>query len=310
MRWRLPFAALLTIAALLGAACAAEDDSGAGGGATSGANGAEAADSKVEVISRGAEPHAVVEYTLTEGQRQTATMTMRMSMAMTGGGQDFQVAIPAMVMDLALEVLEATDDRYVIRTDFVGVRLEAATPEQEQMAAGMRGALDAMTGMSGTMTMSRQGEVIDFEMDIPDDIPAEMRTTIEQMNSGVEQMAAPFPPAGVGVGAKWRVPQTMETGQIKMEMVAEYHLVKLDGDTAELEYTYTQSAPQQTMQGAELLELSGSGTGTVTVSFNAVVPRARTEGATSMVLQAPGSGGGPPQKLVQNLTTSIEMLPT
>ena len=311
MRWRIPLAALLTIAALLGAACGAEDQSTDSASRSPEPGATAEAGSSVEVVASGAEPRTLVEYRLTKGQRQTATMRMDMSMAMTGGGQNFDVSIPTIVMDMAMEVLDVTDDGYVVRTEFVSVRIEAGTPEQEQVAASMRAGLDAMTDITGTMTLTRQGEVIDFDMEAPDTLPAEVQATIDQLSSSMEQMAAPFPPSGVGVGARWTVPQTLETDAMKLEMVSEYHLVRLDEDSAELEYTYTQSAPSQTLDGGfKLQEMTGSGQGAMTVRFDTLVPTVTIGGTTSMVMEVPGSGGSPPQQLTQNLTMTMEMVPS
>jgi len=113
----------------------------------------------------------------------------------------------------------------------------------------------------------------------------------------------------VGVGARWEVRQTLNAAGITMFQKAEYELTAMDAASVSVKIRIDQTSPPQPMVNPSLPpgvdatvdKMSGSGTGTMTIRFDSLVPTSTIETLSSMVMGM-NMGGQ-----VQSMTTDTRM---
>jgi hypothetical protein len=121
----------------------------------------------------------------------------------------------------------------------------------EQAFAGLK-------GLSGQLTMTPQGVLVDSALSVPPDLDPSVASLVTQLGDQLRTLAIPFPEAAVGVGARWRASTDLSLNGIEAHQVYEYTLKKRNGSKVELGVRGTQTADQQTVelpnlpQGAQL----------------------------------------------------------
>jgi len=204
----------------------------------------------VELLDAGSGDMQVLELDLQEGQKETTTITTRI-----GSGQG-GAATPPITVTTESEVTSADDDGYEVTQRFTDVRTQGAG------AAGNR-AFAALKGLEVELDLTRQGEITDSEVDVPDSAPQQFQQLGDQLAQSVTTAAVPFPSEEVGEGASWRATNELDSGGVTVSQVSTFTLTALDGDdyTVEVEV-------EQDLGGAG----TGTGTGTSEGSLTQLVP--------------------------------------
>src|SRR5205085_174911 len=113
-----------------------------------------------------------------------------------------------------------------------------------------------------------------------------------QTQMGFNQLAAELPTEPVGKGAKWRIRQKIDQGELKVDQVMTFEVVEISGTTAKLRSSGKLTAPRQTIdwQGAkvDLEKTTGTASATMTVDFTRLVPDVRGSVAMTMKMNANG----------------------
>jgi len=213
------------------------DDSGTGSG-------------DIELLDAGSGDMQVLELDLEEGQRETTTITTRL-----GGGQA-SGATPPIVVTTESEVTSADDDGYEVTQEFTDIRAQGTGAAGSKAFAGLE-------GLQVELDLTRQGEVTDTEVDVPDSAPQQFQQLGDQLAQSVTSSAVPFPSEEVGEGARWRATNEIDSSGVTVTQVSTFTLTALDGDdyTVDLEI-------EQDLGGSG----SGTGSGTSEGSLTQLVP--------------------------------------
>jgi hypothetical protein len=139
----------------------------------------------------------------------------------------------------------------------------------------------SIEGMKGSMVLSDRGNTHEVGYDMST-VPEVMRASLSQMEDSLRNMTTALPEEAVGVGAEWRLYQTVVMNGIKIHQRGDLKLVKIDGATLHLESVIAQEGPVQSVQlpglppgaTAEVLSFWSTGTGTVTLDLKGIVPYA------------------------------------
>ena len=172
----------------------------------------------------------------------------------------------------------------------------------------MEAAGASITSLKGTAIVSSRGVTKSAKLDFSKVDPG-MQQTLGQMTSSVENISMPLPEEAVGVGARWEVRQTLNSGGITMFQKAEYELTSMDASAVSVKVKIDQQAPPQPFANpglppgvdATIDKMSGSGTGTMTIRFDSLVPTSTVETLSSMVMGM-NMGGQ-----VQSMSTDTRM---
>lgn len=184
---------------------------------------------------------------LTAGETYSAVMSMDMGMTMTlDGEQAPSVELPtvALIMDISVE--DVAEDEIVVEFSYRDLETSGG---DEQVRRQMESALAAMEGVSGTITLSPRGELLDSSMELPTDLDPDLASLMQQMEQQLEQLTVPFPEEPVSVGDSWTHEDTIEISGVRSTTETTYTLTELDGDEYVIDIDLTQTTHPGPLEG-------------------------------------------------------------
>jgi hypothetical protein len=158
----------------------------------------------------------------------------------------------------------------------------AGPGDQPAMVQRLREQLGKMVGLEMQLTVTARGLVRDVQVKMPPDAPPELVSMMDGMRNASQQATATFPREPVGVGARWRVESSVDTGTLKMQQVAHMKLAQRPEGRAVIALTIEQTAPPQPMRlpmlpagaSATLESYAGHGQGQMDVRLDTRIPQA------------------------------------
>lgn len=251
----------LALAAVVPFLAACGDDAGGGSG-----DGGEASD--VEVADAGGGDKARFEIDVEEGHRESVELVLAQTID-TGT----PVEAPDITFVIDTEVTSVSDDEVVIEQTYASLEVGG----DEAVAAQVEETLQPLVGLTGTLTLTPTGSLVESDLEAPADLDPTIASVFEQIEDQAGQISVVFPDEEIGEGAEWSTVADLDLNGVSIEQTTSYTLESLDGDdytiSAEVEQAYE---PGETDQ-FELLEGSGSTTG----SFSGTIGRLFASEATS-----------------------------
>ncbi len=237
----------------------------------------------LELLDPGAEPRQELRLTPIVNTKQTVTMAIDMDINMSIEGQaqpTFDTPVVEIKMETEVTKVDANGDIY---TDFSYSDMDViATPNTlPELVNGMRGALQSLVGLRGSMITDAQGNTKALNLDLPEDIDPITQQMLEQISNSLQQISSPFPSAAIGMGAEWQVSNSVSINNgISVNQIATYELVSLQDDIATLEVRIEQDAPPQTINlpgvppsaSVKLESLNSVGEANITIGLSQIMP--------------------------------------
>ncbi len=258
------------------------------------------------VTRTGGAPRTQLRYVVPANHKARMIVTMRMSMGTTDGTDNFaereNQTIPTIrvIADLGVTGVEPNGD---IAYDLAlsDMILEATNGADPRITQGLQPFVALVASTKGGGTVSSTGVVKSMRLDVAH---TAIRKSLGPVFNAMEHLAVLFPDAAVGVGARWEVREALEVGGLTIFrptvfQKTEYEVVSIDGATVSLRVKTEQKGPPQPLndpslpisnQGVafgvdnRLQSLSGSGSGTVVVHLDSLVPVSDRQSTTSMVM--------------------------
>lgn len=269
---------------------------------------AKASDDKFNTVllDEGAAPRYALRYQIPVGTKQSLDMVMDIDMNIPG--LVGEMIMPRMIMVTDLEVTKVDSDGSMhMDMVFTDVRVEDRPGSMAGVAGAMQGEIDAMKGMKMSQVLAPNGRVKDMKVDTAN-LPPQMQEQMKQAEQAVDQMTAILPDQPVGMGARWRVEQTVRQGGIKMNMAATYEVVEISEGHAKIKTQIEMSAPEQTVTqngiSARLDKMVGAGDSVTTLDLQKLVERVAADIDMDMSMSAQG------QSINMNMKMGIEILPS
>lgn len=269
-------------------------------------------DPRIQLIDAGAAPLRELGMRYGAGARESCTMTIAMSLEQRLGQQPLPgMPLPGQRASLALAVAEVDDDGAArIRWS---VQDMAVLPD-ETLPAQLREAIDralaGMKGLGGSYRLTELGHSTDSTLDpLPEAVEATMGAQLADFHRNMEQMTVPLPAHPVGVGARWRVEDSVQIAGTTLSRRAEYVLTGVDDEAAELttETTFTGGAQDIALPNgagtARVESVDGKGTAKTRLSWDRLCPTAEVDSAVAMVMTIDADGSR--AELSQNIATTI-----
>jgi hypothetical protein len=213
-------------------------------------------------------------------------MTMDMDMAMSVGGQTqpaFDSPPIKMTMESEVKKVDANGD---IHTDFSysDADVVAAKNTQPQLVNAMRAQVKKLVGLRGSMIVDNQGNTKQANFNTPETLDPNTKKMVEQMVTSLKQLSSPVPSEAVGVGAKWKIPNSVTANGMTMNQSSTYELVDIKDNVASLQVSMEQQAgtqkinPQGLPPGAsiDLKSMNSQGNGKLKLALNQVMPISST----------------------------------
>lgn len=274
----------------------------------------------VTLLEPGAEPRQAQRLKITKGAvcDMGMLMSMQMTMSMNGMAMPPQ-SLPGMRTRAAFTVTDvrpngdmAYDFEY---RDFNAEEAPGVAPE---MLDQVRDMLASLKGAHGTGVFTNRSIGKEFALTMPPGVDPMVRQQGEQMSQAMRQMTMPLPEEPVGVGARWRVETELLAGGIRMKMVREATLQKIEGDILTLALDITQSAEPQDVSNPQLPpgatlhvdSMKSTGNGTSVLDLTRLLPAQAEFKVTTdadMTINMGAAGGGGEQKMSQHMEISTTM---
>jgi hypothetical protein len=212
----------------------------------------------VEVLEDGKEPREQLRLSPAAGTTQRSAMTVTFAIQQSGvASNNIQPPPTKATVETTLQGMTPEGNLQVSFSfpSFEVLRGGDATAAQRRQ---IKQAFTGLTGLSGQLTITPQGVLVDSTLNVPPDVDPSVSSLVTQVGDQLRTLSIPFPEAPVGVGARWRAATALTLNGIEANQVYEYTLKKRTGSRVVLGVRGTQSAGRQTVQlpnvapGAEL----------------------------------------------------------
>lgn len=269
---------------------------------------------KVALLDAGAEPRRALRYRFDDRANVVMEMTMEMGMAI-GMGQPnpTEVQLPPMKLFMAIQPEAVRPDgalRYTFRLDSTDVL--AGDTGDPALRENLKAELKKTEGLSGWALVDTRGFTLEADAVVPPNASAQVKDMVDKMRQQMRQMSAPFPEEAVGVGARWEVRMPISTDMFRIDQVATYKLVKLEGDVVEMEVELSQSAAPQDIKvpnlptaKARLQTMSSTGGGRMRVALGRLVPESSMNSKTHLAMELRMSDSAAPQVITTDMSLRL-----
>lgn len=271
----------------------------------------------VKLVYPGAEPRHPIRYAIANGRSEHFTMDLSTDLALQMAGvslPSFKLPTMRMAADVVVTGLTASGDvsYTVAMTDFKLVNTADVDPN---ILAALQGSSADVKSITGGATISARGISRDTKLDTSKVTNRQMAEMINSLTSTIQQLSLPFPEEAVGSGAEWEVRQTSVVNSAQTFQHVTVDLVSLDDASCTLKLMTDLTAPPQPVTAvglpadvqASLENMRGSGTGTVTIHFNSLVPTSQGSMSTSATIYV--AKGGDSQLVSTQTTVRVSVAP-
>jgi hypothetical protein len=135
-----------------------------------------------------------------------------------------------------------------------------------------------------------------------------------QMKEAFAHVTLPLPEEAIGPGAKWEVKMPLESQGMKINQVATYELVSVEGDLLTVKSTVTQNASNQKVQSPvmpalklDLKKMAGTGNAEVKVDLaQLMVSQGTIDSHTELSMEMDAGGQRQPVTDKTDLNVRVE----
>jgi hypothetical protein len=248
----------------------------------------------VTVVAPGAEPRRPLRFVVPFGRQDHMTMDMTLGLTMSMPGMEMpSMKMPTMRVGVDLGVTSVSpggDMSFKMAyTDMKWVNTEAVDPS---IVSALQALPLDITKISGTGVMSSRGIGRNIKIDLPKDLDPQMTQMFGSMSDALGSFTVPFPEEAIGIGGRWEVRQSLVAGGVTSFQKITVEVTGLDARTVTVKTTMEQQAPPQPMKSdtlpagatASVEKMSGSGTGTISMPLDSLVPTSDATITTSLAM--------------------------
>jgi hypothetical protein len=237
---------------------------------------------QIELLNAGAEPRRELKFRPIANSQQNITMTMGMSMdILVADTPEPKTSIPTMMIDVksAIRRVDSNGDIHS-RFTYGDVKAIADRDTPPAMLATMQKQLQNLKGIKIEMVISNSGTLISKNLILPKGIDSTVKQTLLQFDRSIDRIAVKLPTEKVGLGAKWRVNDSLQIDGLRLNQSSTYEIVDISETEMKIRTQVTQSAPPQDLPipgvssdiQAKLTSLASTGNGIATIRFNSLLP--------------------------------------
>ena len=252
-----------------------------------------------QVLDPGQEPLRAVRLVLRKGQVSTISFTSDSRVDQDTGSRTQRLDSPPITQVLTYTVGAVTSEGAAVTVELTAIRV--ATEGTQVAAAAARALqkqLHALIGLTGTATITTLGELQHLTFDPPSTAGKALRARIAALEQQVGTLGPTLPVEPVGIGARWTATGTLTAGGVRTTSTATYTVTALSARsiaytatlaaTAEPQDLALQGLPKGTTARLESSTLTGSATGSLSLTSIGVTLRTRLSGPQHIVVVGPG----------------------
>ncbi|MFN8519443.1 MAG: hypothetical protein U0667_08665 [Chloroflexota bacterium] len=246
------------------------------------------------LLDPGAEPRTELRYRLGSGTfEMTVDSTQSISVEADGTSQSVDLPTTRFVVEM---VIAPTSEAGVSRVDFRYLGAGLAEAGDAEMGVAIQDAFEPLLGLTGWMLMDATGKALDLGFEGTDELPPALAASISDFERLGTELSAPLPTEPVGIGARWRVLLEVPSQGLVMHQTVDYTLLERTDDAIVLAIDTDQTAdpgpfsPASLPAGttADLVALDGSGSGTMRLTLDGLVPTSTMSVELELLLTVDG----------------------
>ena len=281
------------------------------GDAAAGARDAQAPTPEIQVLDAGAAPREVLRLAPAVGASEQVAMTLHLGIELSGV-TDRAIKSPPLRATIAAALQDVTPTGDLHSTfsypRFEVLKGDGASARQRRE---IERALAGLSGLSGELTVTPRGALVDSRLDTPPDLDPSVSAILDELRDQFRDLTVPLPEPEIGVGARWRATTQLTVNGIQTRQVFEYRLKKRTGTALDLDVRGTQTAKRQTVDspGGVTLRVKSYKTtirGATTVDLTRLLPvtsRVRASGDQTFAVRSRGERG----EVRQHLDIRVEV---
>ncbi len=242
---------------------------------------------EVKLVSAGKGKKAALKLTAKAGTKQTTELSLDFKGGQDGppetGGKKDEVA-PTVLLAGEVETKDVAADGL---TSFQMTVSSVDTKDkvgQKVSSADFKSELGSLIGATIAGSVGANGTASDLKLRIekPD---AKAQGALEFVKLSLLPMWPVLPTEPVGTGAKWTVTSTQKIAdQLEVKKVVTYELISKKGTAWTIKGTTKITGDEQTVSGAKLGSITGTGASEVTLTDGALVPATKQSVATEFTI--------------------------
>lgn len=254
---------------------------------------AVAASGTAVLLDPGTGPRAELRYAWPTGQAFQLTQDVTQSFEIVADGQASSYDMPTIRFVVEVTATDAADPGST-RLDYRYAAAGLAGPDDPELETAIADAYRPILGLTGWTVVDALGTVMDGGIDGADRLDPTLATTVADFERLGGEVVVALPVEPIGVGARWRVTQSIPFQALRLQQVTEYTLTERTDDHVALTFESTQSAEpgpidDPTIPNATLVALDGTGTGMLDFDPQLPLPTSSIEMDLQMSLRAGGA---------------------
>jgi hypothetical protein len=187
---------------------------------------------EVELIEPGAAPQRPLRHRFVAGQSARFRARIRTGLQIAAGGREQSVDVPRMVIETDVGPTEVSHGhlRYAFRVTRADLEAGGSPEVREQLEHEIA----ALVGARGSVELDDRGTVVHLAFELPANASPSLRQQASSLRSMMGQLLPRFPREPVGIGARWRIRDTIALPQMSLEIATVYELRRWEGDRIDL----------------------------------------------------------------------------
>jgi hypothetical protein len=264
----------------------------------------------VTLLAPGAAPRTALRYAVAAKSKAQLRISVDVSMAMSMDGNSMPAMdMPQITMDVDFDVTDVAangDISYAFA--FTGMTVNTSDPNMQSVFGAIA---NDIKNVRGTAVVTNRGVTRSLKLNTDTVSNPQLQQTLSSTMSSLENLSMPLPEEAVGAGARWEVRQSLSAGGMHQVQKGTYELVSSDGKAVSLKLATEQMAPAQAVTnpmmppGTQVMlqKLTGSGSGTVQLRLDSLVPSSQITQQSSTVMELSMSG----MTQVMNSDTTVKV---
>ncbi len=204
----------------------------------------------VELLEAGDPPHRALRWNLRKGTEQRFEITTSTD-ARSRVGDRFGPTrrSPSMTYEVIVHARNARPDgRTELELSIENVRVDADQPVPTQLAAQLKGMVESLCGVQGTLTTDARGFLDNLVLRPSPHTGDRAKPVLTLLKDSIGRIQPRLPEEAIGQNAKWVIRETIKEAGVTAVRASTYEVAAIDGSRVDLVGTIEQSAQGQAVR--------------------------------------------------------------
>jgi hypothetical protein len=269
----------------------------------------------VKLLEQGIAPLQTLRIAPAMGMKQSAIMRMKVDQTMVMRGQKLPpTPTPATQFTIEVDITDiAANGDVSVEYRCPKVEVIDESNEPSPVKPMMETLLKSMKGLTGTATVSNRGFTKKSNVTLPPNAEPNIQAARDIMKAWMNLMSSPLPEEPVGVGAKWKVIQLIESNGMNVKQTTVHTLKEIKGKAIEIAIEQAQTADAQELKTpgvptgttTKLLSLDSTGAGKMQFVSSDLFPFSSMKSDSKIGMEMIAAGNTIPMQVEMSVEVTV-----